>query len=207
MITSVAKGCLNTGRMVAGGNQCIGKDCAWWLPYANGCALPVVAEILADSTICQNVFEAAARQWTDVKTPNEAQHAVVKEDELLQQLREEAEVVELQVYLNQYRQALYQLNQFVQQNTLGTLMLSEAVGLSGDAPYGGLDLYLIPKDPSLAWSTSSSQQTCSTSGSAQSMYSQQTSRYLGLTGPSWSTLASDLSSSTSVATLDGARRI
>ena len=69
-----------------------------------------------------------------------------KEDELLQQLREEAEVVELQVYLDQYRQALYQLNQFVQQNTLGTLMLSEAVGLDKD---GGLDLYLIPKDPSL----------------------------------------------------------
>ena len=47
--------------MVAGGNthvsQCIGKDCAWWLPYANDCALPVVAGILADSKICQNVFE------------------------------------------------------------------------------------------------------------------------------------------------------
>lgn len=85
----------------------------------------------------------------DVKTLKEAQPAVVKEDELLQQLREEAEVVELQVYLNQYRQALYQLSQFIQQNTLGTLMLSEAVGLDKDAPYGGLDLYLIPKDPSL----------------------------------------------------------
>ena len=72
-----------------------------------------------------------------------------KEDELLQQMREEAEVVELQVYLNQYRRALQQLNQFIQQNTLGTLMLSEAVGLNGDAPYGGLDLYLIPKDPSM----------------------------------------------------------
>ena len=51
--------------MVAGANthvsECIGKDCAWWIPYANDCALPVVAEILADSTICQNVFEAAAR--------------------------------------------------------------------------------------------------------------------------------------------------
>ena len=78
--------------------------------------------------------------------PNEMQHVVVKEDEHLQHLREEAEVVELQVYLDQYRQALYQLNQFVQQNTLGTLMLSEAVGLDKD---GGLDLYLIPKDPSL----------------------------------------------------------
>lgn len=80
---------------------------------------------------------------------NEAQPAVVKEDELLQQMREEAEVVELQVYLNQYRQALYQLNRFIQQNTLGTLMLSEAIGLDKDAPYGGLDLYLIPKDPSM----------------------------------------------------------
>lgn len=84
--------------------------------------------------------------------PNEAQsdaQVVAKEDELLQQIREAAKVVELQAYLNQYRQALYQLNQFVQQNTLGTLVLSEAVGLDKDAPYGGLDLYLIPKDPSL----------------------------------------------------------
>ena len=81
--------------------------------------------------------------------PNEVQPAVVKEDEHLQHLREEAEVFELQVYLDQYRQALYQLNQFIQQNTLGTLMLSEAVGLDKDASYGGLDLYLIPKDPSL----------------------------------------------------------
>ncbi len=80
---------------------------------------------------------------------NETKPVVVQEDELLQQLREAAEVVELQVYLNQYRQALYQLNQFIQQNTLDTLMLSEAVGLDKDAPYGGLDLYLIPKDPSL----------------------------------------------------------
>lgn len=81
--------------------------------------------------------------------PKETQPVVVKEEELLQQMREEAEVVEFQVYLNQYRQALYQLSQFIQQNTLGTLMLSEAVGLDKDAPYGGLDLYLIPKDPSL----------------------------------------------------------
>lgn len=80
---------------------------------------------------------------------NEVKPAVVKEDELLQELRETAEVAELQVYLDQYRQALYQLSQFIQQNTLGTLMLGEAVGLDKDAPYGGLDLYLIPKDPSL----------------------------------------------------------
>lgn len=80
---------------------------------------------------------------------NETKPVVVKEDELLQQMREAAAVVELQVHLNQYRRALYQLNQFIQQTTLGTLMLSEAVGLDKDAPYGGLDLYLIPKDPSL----------------------------------------------------------
>ena len=33
--------------MVAGENkyvsECIGKDCTWWLPYANDCALPVIA--------------------------------------------------------------------------------------------------------------------------------------------------------------------
>lgn len=73
----------------------------------------------------------------------------LKEDELLQQMREEAEIFELQIFLKQYERALYQLNRFVQQNTLGTLMLSEAVGLDKDAPYGGLDLYLIPKEPSL----------------------------------------------------------
>lgn len=43
--------------MVAGGNthvnQCIGKDCAWWLPYANDCALPVVG----DTQICSNCGE------------------------------------------------------------------------------------------------------------------------------------------------------
>ena len=38
--------------MVAGANmyvsQCIGKDCTWWLPYANDCALPVIAGNLTD---------------------------------------------------------------------------------------------------------------------------------------------------------------
>lgn len=85
----------------------------------------------------------------NVERSNEPKPVVAKEDELLQQMREEAEVVELQVYLNQYRQALYQLNQFIQQNTLGAFMLSEAVGLNQDAPYGGLDLYLLPRNASL----------------------------------------------------------
>lgn len=80
---------------------------------------------------------------------NETKPVVVKEDELLQQMREAAKVVELQVYLDQYRRALQQLNQFIQQNTLGTLMLSAAVGLDKDAPYGGLNLCLLPSNPSL----------------------------------------------------------
>ena len=51
--------------LVAGGNMnlsgvCMGKDCAWFLPFANDCTFPLVAEILADSTICQNVFEQEA---------------------------------------------------------------------------------------------------------------------------------------------------
>ena len=79
----------------------------------------------------------------DVKTPNEVQPDAL--DERVDMVEEE----ELLIYLSQYRQALYQLNQFIQQNTLGTLMLSEAVGLDKDVPYGGLDLYLIPKDPSM----------------------------------------------------------
>lgn len=37
--------------------DCLGEDCAWWQDYANDCAVSVVAGILADSTICQNVWE------------------------------------------------------------------------------------------------------------------------------------------------------
>ena len=49
--------------MVAGGNrhlngECIGKDCAWFLPFANDCAIPTIAGMFADSTICQNVFDS-----------------------------------------------------------------------------------------------------------------------------------------------------
>lgn len=47
--------------LVAGGNMnlsgvCMGKNCAWFLPFANDCTFPLVAGILADSTICQNIF-------------------------------------------------------------------------------------------------------------------------------------------------------
>ena len=45
-----------------GGNMhtsayCIGKDCAWWCEFADSCAVPLMTEILADSTICQTIFE------------------------------------------------------------------------------------------------------------------------------------------------------
>lgn len=47
--------------LVAGGDRsllgvCMGKNCTWFLPFADDCAFPVVAGILADSTICQNIF-------------------------------------------------------------------------------------------------------------------------------------------------------
>lgn len=38
------------------GVACIGKHCAWWCEFANQCAIPLMAEILADSDICNNVF-------------------------------------------------------------------------------------------------------------------------------------------------------
>lgn len=58
--------------MVAGGNTqisgvCIGKDCAWWLPFADDCAIPVIAGIMADSTICQNVFELRKERTIDAE--------------------------------------------------------------------------------------------------------------------------------------------
>lgn len=39
--------------------DCIGPVCAWWCKYANDCAVPVIAGVLADSTICQNIW------WTE----------------------------------------------------------------------------------------------------------------------------------------------
>lgn len=42
--------------MVAGSNrhikgECIGKDCAWFFPFANDCTLNAIAVILTDSMI------------------------------------------------------------------------------------------------------------------------------------------------------------
>ena len=42
------------------GSYCIGKKCAWWCEFAGCCSVPLIAEILADSTICQNVFDCRA---------------------------------------------------------------------------------------------------------------------------------------------------
>ena len=49
--------------IVAGGDmhlngECIRKDCAWFLPFANDCAIHTIAGMFADSTICQNVFDS-----------------------------------------------------------------------------------------------------------------------------------------------------
>lgn len=58
--------------MVAGANthvsECIGKDCAWWLPYANDCALPVIAGGLADSTI--DVAPVVHEKWLPDRWPS-----------------------------------------------------------------------------------------------------------------------------------------
>ena len=42
------------------GSYCIGKECAWWCEFAGCCSVPLIAGILADSTICQNVFDRRA---------------------------------------------------------------------------------------------------------------------------------------------------
>lgn len=38
------------------GVPCAGKHCAWWCEFAKQCAVPLAAEILADSDICNNVW-------------------------------------------------------------------------------------------------------------------------------------------------------
>lgn len=44
--------------------HCAKEVCEWWLEFANSCAIPLTACILADSTICQNVWEREPR-WTE----------------------------------------------------------------------------------------------------------------------------------------------
>lgn len=47
-----------------GWTHCAKEVCEWWLEFANSCAIPLTACILADSTICQNVWEREPR-WTE----------------------------------------------------------------------------------------------------------------------------------------------
>lgn len=47
-----------------GWTHCAKEVCEWWLEFANSCAIPLTACILADSTICQNVWERESR-WTE----------------------------------------------------------------------------------------------------------------------------------------------
>ena len=37
--------------------ECIEADCRWWATYAQDCSIPLIADILADSTINQLVFK------------------------------------------------------------------------------------------------------------------------------------------------------
>lgn len=43
-------------------NYCIRQDCAWWADYADDCSIPVIAGILADSNICQNVWKKPPKE-------------------------------------------------------------------------------------------------------------------------------------------------
>lgn len=37
--------------------ECAGDLCAWWCAFGDDCALPLLACIMADSTVCQNIWE------------------------------------------------------------------------------------------------------------------------------------------------------
>ena len=39
---------------------CIGKDCSWWCEFAQDCAVPLIAGILADSSICMTGWNRRA---------------------------------------------------------------------------------------------------------------------------------------------------
>ncbi len=49
------------------GKKCIGENCAWWLNFADDCSTPIIASILADSSICRNVYEKPHNEelWED----------------------------------------------------------------------------------------------------------------------------------------------
>lgn len=37
---------------------CVGDMCSFYAEYASSCSIPVIANILADSDICKNVWES-----------------------------------------------------------------------------------------------------------------------------------------------------
>lgn len=37
--------------------RCMGEKCAWWNNYAKECSIPLIADILADSSICKNSWD------------------------------------------------------------------------------------------------------------------------------------------------------
>ena len=41
--------------------KCTGDLCAWWYAFAKDCALLLLSCIMADSTVCQNVWEKEDR--------------------------------------------------------------------------------------------------------------------------------------------------
>lgn len=54
---------------VAGANNavcwCIYENCAWWAEWANDCSIPLIASILADSSICLNDFSRPPKEETE----------------------------------------------------------------------------------------------------------------------------------------------
>lgn len=47
--------------MIAGGNmqisgKCLGKNCAWYKEYIGACAISLLADMIADMTVCQANF-------------------------------------------------------------------------------------------------------------------------------------------------------
>lgn len=43
------------------GGCCVKDACSFWCEFADECAIPLLAGMFADSTICQNVFEEESR--------------------------------------------------------------------------------------------------------------------------------------------------
>lgn len=40
-----------------GNSECEGRRCEFWCEFANECAIPLLAGMFADSTVCQTMFK------------------------------------------------------------------------------------------------------------------------------------------------------